>query len=168
MNFTIAIEPPRAPGVEDLLRQGDEFAFSLYPPESCYLLDVASLERPEITVFVGRDTDGRALGMAAIVDRGDGTAELKRLFVVDGARGLGLAASILDSLESDAARRGIHRLELETGPLQHAAIALYVKLGYERIPNFGQYIGDRFSVCFAKELSSEPSPALAPGGSARS
>jgi putative acetyltransferase len=168
VNFSIAIEPPRAPGVDDLLRQGDEYAFSLYPPESCYLLDVATLERPEVTVFVGRDAAGFALGMAAIVDRGDGTAELKRLFVDDRARGLGLAVAILGSLESDAVHRGINRLELETGPLQHAAIALYGKLGYERIPNFGQYVGDQYSVCFAKELSSERSQALTPGSLAGS
>ena len=45
---------------------------------------------------------------------------------------------------------GITVLQLETGPLQHAAIALYERSGFELIPNFGKYTGDPNSVCFEK------------------
>ncbi len=150
MTLSIAIEPPRNPDIEELLRLGDEFAFSLYPPESCYLLDVGELEEPGVTVFVGRDVSGRALGMAALVEHVDGTAEVKRVFVHEDARGLGLASALMDRVEHAAAALGVDALQLETGPLQLAAIAMYEKRGFVRIPNFGPYEGDEFSVCYAK------------------
>ncbi|MCW2601773.1 MAG: putative acetyltransferase [Frankiales bacterium] len=151
MTLAIAIEPPRQPELLELLTQSDEFTFSLYPPDSCYLLDVTELERPNVTLFAAR-LDGAAVGIAALVDRGDGSAELKRMFVSAAARGQGVAGGILRSLEAHAAATGITLLQLETGPLQPEAIALYEKHGYTRIPNFGQYAGDEFSVCYEKRL----------------
>ncbi|CAM5407664.1 GNAT family N-acetyltransferase [Leifsonia shinshuensis] len=148
----VSAEPARSPGVAELLRMSDEFTFALYPAESCYLLDISELERPGVTVFVGRDEDGSALGMAALVRKTDGSAELKRMFVHETARGRGLAGSLLGAVEAEASRAGVATLQLETGPLQHAAIALYESRGYARIPNFGEYVGDPHSVCYAKAL----------------
>jgi putative acetyltransferase len=154
MPTEIRPEPPRQPEVEELLRLSDEFAFALYPADSCYLLDVGELETPGVTVFVAR-TDGRALGMAALVvdQRATPRAELKRMFVHPDARGQGLARGLLSAVEQAAAAAGVAELRLETGPLQHAAIALYERSGYERIPNFGPYVGDPYSVCYAKSLA---------------
>lgn len=148
---TIAVEAPRQPEVEALLGLGDEFAFSLYPADSCYLLDVSELEAPGVTVFVAR-VDGEALGMVALVDRGDGSAEVKRMFVHDRARGRGVGGGILSALEEHALAAGIRVLQLETGPKQLAAIALYEKHGFGRIPNFGPYVGDEFSICMERTL----------------
>lgn len=152
MTVTIAIEPPRSRELLDFLRQSDEYTLSLYPPESCHLLGVDELEQPGVTVFVARAGDV-ALGMAALVDRGDGTAELKRMFVPPAARGAGVAATLLESLEAFAAANGINSVQLETGPLQHAAIRLYERSGYGLIPNFGKYLGDPNSVCYEKTLA---------------
>lgn len=160
MPIEIRPEPARQPEVEELLRLSDEFAFALYPAESCHLLDVSELERPGVTVFVAR-VDGRALGIAALVagarpdalaDAG-ARAELKRMFVHEDARGQGLARSLLGAVEAAASDAGIAELRLETGPLQHAAIALYERSGYARIPNFGAYVDDPWSVCYAKSLA---------------
>lgn len=148
----IAAEPPRSPDVEALLQLGDEFTYALYPAESCYMLDVAELERPGVTVFVGRDPHGRALGMAALVEKNDGGVEVKRMFVHEDARGQGLATALLSNVEAAARASSVPRLQLETGPLQHAAIALYERNGYRRIPNFGEYAGDPHSLCYAKDL----------------
>jgi putative acetyltransferase len=133
------------------MRQGDEFTLSLYPPESCHLLGVEELEAPGVTVFVGRDA-GVAVGMAAIVGRGDGSAELKRMFVPEAARGHGVAGHILRFAERFAVESRVAIIQLETGPLQHAAIALYEKNGFDRIPNFGKYVGDPNSVCYEKRI----------------
>ncbi|WP_431278453.1 GNAT family N-acetyltransferase [Leifsonia poae] len=154
MTVSIATEPPRTPDVEELLRLGDEFTLALYPADSCYLLDVSELEAPGVTVLVGRDADGRALGMVAVVAKGDGTAELKRMFVHQDARGQGLASSLLADAETSARLAGVDTLQLETGPRQLAAIALYERRGYVRIPNFGPYVGDPHSICYAKQLTS--------------
>jgi len=151
VSVTVAIEPARQPEVEALLQRSDQFAIELYPADSCYLLDVSELEQPGVSMFVAR-VDGAALGTGALVERGDGTAELKRLFVDDAARGRGLAAALLAAIEAHAVDASVRVLQLETGPKSFAAIALYEKHGYARIPNFGQYVGDPHSYCMEKAL----------------
>ncbi len=151
--ITVSIEDPRQPDVEALLRAGDDFTLSLYPADSCYLLNVDELVAPGVSVFVARDEQRHALGMAALVDRGDGSGELKRMFVEESGRGRGVATAVLDALEAAARAQSIRTLQLETGPKQLAAIALYERLGYQHIPNFGPYVGDEFSVCMEKQLS---------------
>ncbi len=147
----IAIESPRQPEVLEVLRLSDEYALTLYPAESCYLLDVGELEASGVAVFVAR-IDGVVAGMGAVVDRFDGSAELKRMFVLESARGHGVGHALLDAIHPHAASRGVSIVQLETGPKQLAAIALYERAGYARIPNFGPYIGDEFSVCMEKRL----------------
>lgn len=148
---TIAIEPARQPDVEALLRAGEVAARELYTEDECFLLDISELERPGVTVFVARDED-RAVGMAALVEADDGSAELKRLFVDDTARGQGIAGRLLDALETHAGESGIPLVQLETGTRSLAAIALYEKRGYRHIPRFGQYIDSATSVCMEKGL----------------
>lgn len=148
--MSIAIERADAPGVLELLQASDDFHAALYPPEGNYLLDVSELLRPEVTIVVAREGD-QAVGMGAIVV-GDGYAEVKRMFIRPDSRGTGLADGILHSLEAAARDLGVTELKLETGPLQPAAIAFYERNGFESIPNFGEYVGSEYSVCFAKRL----------------
>lgn len=155
MNVVIAIEPPRRPELLELLRQSDEYALSLYPADSCYMLNVTELEHNDVAVFVARRGED-ALGIAALVNRGDGSGELKRMFVSAEARGLGIASGILRSLEAHARELGLSVIQLETGPKQLEAIALYERFGYRHIPNFGQYVGDEFSVCMEKRIELPP------------
>ena len=159
---TITVEPPRQPEVERLLDGSTAHAQSLYPPESNFLLDVATLERPEVAFYVARDGE-RAVGIAALVAdtdaETDATApargELKRMFVDPAARGRGVAGALLARIEADASARGIREIVLETGDLHDAAQALYTRHGYREIPQFGQYVGEPHSVCFAKPLTAD-------------
>ena len=66
-------------------------------------------------------------------------AEVKRMFVRPEFRGQGIAGRILKELESWAPELSFQQLILETGKAQPEAIALYLKSGYEIMPNFGQY-----------------------------
>jgi putative acetyltransferase len=156
MTVTVAVEHPSSEGVGELVRQGDEYGLSLYPAESYYALDPASLASPDVRLFVAR-RDGAAVGIAALVLTVPGAeahdAELKRMFVAPEARGAGVATALLLAAEQAAVELGAERLVLETGPRQPDAIALYEKHGYARIPNFGPYINDPLSLCFAKGLS---------------
>ncbi|MFC0680483.1 GNAT family N-acetyltransferase [Lysobacter korlensis] len=156
MTVAVAVEHPSARGVADLVREGDAHGLSLYPAESYYALDLASLADPEVRLFVAR-REGVAVGIAALVLAAPGgetpEAELKRMFVAPAARGAGVATALLTTLERTAVDLGVSRLVLETGPRQPEAIALYEKHGYVRIPNFGPYINDPLSLCFAKDLS---------------
>jgi len=147
----VAIEPPRTSDILELLRLGDEYGLSLYPAESYYGLDIDDLEKPGVSVFVARDGT-TAAGIVALVDRGDTTAEIKRMFVSEAARGLGVAGLLIAALEQYARSTGLTVIQLETGPKQPAAISLYEKHGYQHIAQFGQYIGDASSVCMQKAL----------------
>ncbi|XUL90324.1 GNAT family N-acetyltransferase [Streptomyces galilaeus] len=82
----------------------------------------------------------------------DGDAELKRMFVIEQARGLGLARRMLAALEENARAAGRTRMVLETGTKQPEAIALYTSSGYEPCVKFGYYRHFDDSRCFAKAL----------------
>lgn len=148
---TIAVEAPRQPDVLALLREGDDFALALYPAENYYGLDIDALEKPGVALLVARD-GATVVGTAALVDNGDATAELKRMFVSPTARGLGVGSLLLGAVEDRARDLGIRVLRLETGLPQAAAIAFYEKHGFAHIPQFGQYVGDPTSVCMEKAL----------------
>ncbi|MBC7760317.1 MAG: GNAT family N-acetyltransferase [Candidatus Saccharibacteria bacterium] len=149
--LTTEIENPRRDDVLILLQQADEFALNLYPAENYHGLDIVALEQPGVAFYVARD-NGLALGTAAIVDRGDKSGELKRMFVTDAARGTGVGRALLEAIERFARTVGITHLQLETGLPQTAAIALYERAGYEHIPRFGRYVDDPTSYCMEKQL----------------
>ncbi|GGI46110.1 putative acetyltransferase [Agromyces flavus] len=152
---SISVETPRAAGIERLLDAGSADARSLYPADPVGLLDASQLEAPGTLVYVARDHDGEALGVAAIVD-GDGLdadrGELRRMYVDPVARGRGIASALIERIETDAAARGLREIVLEAGRLHHPALALYAKHGYRRVERFGRYVNEPTSVCMAKSL----------------
>lgn len=152
-SLSFTVESPRQDEILGLLRLGTTFAESLYPPESNFLLDVDELERPGVSVYVARDRGGHAVGMAALVPWGIAVTELKRMFVHPDARGRGVGVGLLERMEADARAAGLRQIVLETGTLHAAAQALYTRCGYQPIPQFGQYIGEKYSYCMAKMLS---------------
>jgi len=96
--------------------------------------------------------DNIVIGCGAIKRFDDFTMEVKRMFVLPGKRGKGVAALVLDELEKWAKELHYKKCILETGKKQPEAIRLYTKHNYLQIPNYGQYEGVTDSVCFEKEL----------------
>lgn len=92
------------------------------------------------------------IGCGAIKHFGDDAAEIKRMFVKEKNRGLGVGSQILNELEIWAQELGFKSTVLETGKKQPEAIRLYQKNNYLQIPNYGQYIGMNNSVCMKKEF----------------
>jgi GNAT superfamily N-acetyltransferase len=82
----------------------------------------------------------------------DTVAEIKRMYTAPAWRGRGVATAVLQAIEETARDAGKKRLVLETGQRQPEAIALYTKLGYERIPNFGYYRDYPDCVSFGRVL----------------
>ncbi|MFE5790967.1 GNAT family N-acetyltransferase [Streptomyces sp. NPDC056503] len=116
------------------------------PPRGLYLLAYDPEGRP-VASGAWRRQDENDEGYA------DGDAELKRMYVIPEARGLGLARRILALLEDDARAAGRTRVVLETGTAQPEAIALYTSSGYEpTAAKFGHYRHHDNSRCFAKPL----------------
>ncbi|MDQ1631330.1 MAG: hypothetical protein QOC80_1302 [Frankiaceae bacterium] len=102
-------------------------------------------EAPRGAFFVAYD-EGIAVGMGGWrfhpgpVDIPAGRpAEIKRMYVVEDARGRGVARRLLAHLEATAWDAGADAIVLETGKRQPAAIALYRAEGYVDIPRFGHY-----------------------------
>lgn len=153
--FTIAPERADQPEVRALIDALDAYQLSLYPAESCFLLDIATLLQPDVRMLVVRDRSGQVLGCGAIVLRSEATgvyAEVKRMMVAPAARGLGLGRLLLEALEDAALREGASLLRLETGPRQPAAIGLYEAVGFARCGPFGDYADDPFSVFMEKRI----------------
>ncbi|WP_282692937.1 GNAT family N-acetyltransferase [Streptomyces sp. CC208A] len=115
------------------------------PPHGLYLLAYDPEGRP-VASGAWRRQDENELGYA------DGDAELKRMYVVPEARGLGLARLLLAALEDDARAAGRTRMVLETGTAQPEAIGLYTSSGYEPCAKFGHYREYESSRCYAKPL----------------
>ena len=99
--------------------------------------------------------DERALGCGAIRELDSGDIEIKRMYVPTESRSRGIATKVLLELEDWAREMSFTRCVLETGLKQPEAIRLYEKNGYERIPNYGQYIDVGNSVCFGKEITAK-------------
>lgn len=115
------------------------------PPNGVYLIAYDALDRPVATGGWRRqDANGEG--------NEDGDAELKRMYVVQEMRGVGLARRILAALEADARAAGRTRMVLETGTQQPEAIALYTSSGYEPCVKFGYYRFHELSRCYAKAL----------------
>jgi GNAT superfamily N-acetyltransferase len=87
-----------------------------------------------------------------LVDGTSRSAEIKRMYVVPSARGLGLARAMLAHLEETAHAAGAEAMVLETGARQPEAIALYESSGYLPIPGFGFYRDSPISRCLARSL----------------
>lgn len=94
-----------------------------------------------------------AVGIGSIKEMDEQSIEVKRMYVVQSHRGMRIATKILRQLELWSKDLGYNCCKLETGLRQPDAIALYLKNGYVKILNYGQYIGIGNSVCFEKILT---------------
>jgi L-amino acid N-acyltransferase YncA len=103
-------------------------------------------------VFLLASLDGEAVGCGAMRLLAGGEAELKRMYVLPRFRGLCICTAVLSALQERARALGARRVVLETGVRQAAALRIYERAGYVRIPAFGEYVGSPLSVCMAKEL----------------
>ena len=157
----ITLEDPRQPDILQLLAASDAHMAALYPAESNHMLDVAALQRPEVTFVVAR-ADGRAVGCGAVVKSGEGWAEIKRMFVSPAARGQKLGRRLLEKLESLVVDQGVTLLRLETGVKQREALLLYRAAGFVETGPFGEYRPDPLSVFMEKPITADITRA-APG-----
>jgi putative acetyltransferase len=95
--------------------------------------------------------NGKPVGCGAFKPFEANAVEIKRMYVNEDSRGKRIARQILSELELWAVEIGYDIFVLETGLKQPEAISLYKNMGYEIIPNYGQYQGVENSVCFQKQ-----------------
>lgn len=139
MQITVAIEPPDQPAIATLLDLSDAVAARLHPGAFRQPLNPATLSRPDITLFVARDEAGQALGCAALLDLGDGTAELKRMIVNPDHAGQGVGRHLVAAILQSARARGYRSVLLEVGIRNVEARRLYESAGFGARGPFGRY-----------------------------
>ena len=93
------------------------------------------------------------IGCGAFKIYNEQTVEIKRMFVDINNRKRGFATTILNELTNWANELGFHYAVLETGDKMTEAINLYLKKGFEIIPNYPPYDEEPTSRCFKKKLS---------------
>lgn len=81
-------------------------------------------------------SDGRLVAFGAYRRLSDADAEIKRLWVSPDWRGAGVASRVMRLLEERAAVQGFVRVVLDTNENLPEAVALYDRLGYERIERY--------------------------------
>lgn len=89
---------------------------------------------PAGELFLARDAAGALLGCVGPRPLAeDGCCEMKRLFLLPAARGLGLGRALTEAVVDQARRAGYRELRLDTLASMTAAQALYGKMGFDRI-----------------------------------
>jgi DNA-binding MarR family transcriptional regulator/GNAT superfamily N-acetyltransferase len=92
--------------------------------------------RPPAGVFLVAYLRSEPIGCGAVKHHDDAPAEIKRMWVAESARGLGMGRRLLSELEGWAGQRGARTLRLETNRALTEAIGLYRSAGYREVPAF--------------------------------
>ena len=96
--------------------------------------------------------DDIPVGSVSFKKYDDECTEVKRVFVKEEYRNKGIANELMELLENTAREQGYRYLILESGAPLVAAMALYRKIGYKVIQNYGQYRDMPDSICMKKKL----------------
>ncbi len=115
--------------------QTREFAIAITLADQPDLQDIRGYFRRGVGEFWVAKVDGEVAGTVALVDGGDGTASLRKMFVRKDrrGRGWGLAAALLRTLLQHAEANGIAAIYLGTTPVMTHAHAFYERNGFVEI-----------------------------------
>lgn len=91
---------------------------------------------PPNGAFIVAESEGQAIGSGAVKIAAPGVGSIKRMWVAERARGLGLGRRILAALEAEARQLGVRTLRLETNGALKEAIRLYTTSGYREVDPF--------------------------------
>jgi DNA-binding MarR family transcriptional regulator/GNAT superfamily N-acetyltransferase len=92
--------------------------------------------RPPAGLFLVAYLRDAPVGCGALKHFADGVSDIKRMWVAEAARGLGIGRRLLTELEARAGEHGTRIVRLETSRFLTEAIALYVSAGYVEVPAF--------------------------------
>lgn len=123
------------------------------PPGQVFAFDLSGLRAPGVTVWTAWE-GAEILGIGALRDLGDGTAELKSMRTHPDHARRGVARAILEHIIAVARARGGRRLLLETGSgaAFEPALALYRRRGFVAAEPFAGYERSAFNQFLALDL----------------
>jgi DNA-binding MarR family transcriptional regulator/GNAT superfamily N-acetyltransferase len=136
---TFAVTDPASPEARACMAAyfaelGERFDGGFDPGASLPATD-ADLAEPSGLLLLAR-LHGEPAGCGALKFHGTEPAELKRMWVANRARGLGLGRRLLAELENQARRHGVTVVRLETNQALTEAITLYRSAGYAEVSAF--------------------------------
>jgi DNA-binding MarR family transcriptional regulator/GNAT superfamily N-acetyltransferase len=94
--------------------------------------------RPPAGLFLVAALHAEPVGCGALKFHGSEPVELKRMWVAESARGLGIGRRLLAELERHAAEGGAQVVRLETNRALQEAIGLYRSAGYREVGAFNE------------------------------
>lgn len=94
--------------------------------------------RPPAGEFFVVYVHGEAVGCGAVKHHDDAPAEIKRMWLSPGVRGLGLGRRMLEHLEACAIAGGARIAHIETSAVLGEALALYLSTGWVEVPAFNE------------------------------
>jgi GNAT superfamily N-acetyltransferase len=149
---------PAQPGAQYCLRQYfaelDRRFDTGYDPATALPCDTDEM-RPPAGVFLLVALNGEPVGCAALKLPTGGPAELKRMWVAPGVRGLGIGRRLLEEAERRAAESGRTAIRLDSNHSLTEAITLYGSAGYIPVAPFNDDpYADRW---FEKQVGPAPS-----------
>jgi putative acetyltransferase len=152
MPWTIStLEPENAAG---LFSASKALMEALYPAESNHVVGLEAFTGDD-ALLIGAFVGEKPVGCVGWVLTSPQEAEVKRLFVDEHHRAVGIGRALMEALHDRARSAGITVLRLETGIHQAASLNLYTSLGYVEIEPFGDYVPDPLSVFFEKRWETE-------------
>lgn len=149
----IRIDDLRGHEIVELLATHVAFCRASSPPESTHVLDLDTLQSPEIAFWSAWD-GASLLGCAALKALDPTHGEIKSMHTAAAHRGRGVGLALLRHMVGEARSRGYRRLSLETGSMAAfaPARALYARFGFVECPPFGSYRLDPNSVFMTLEV----------------
>ena len=106
-----------------------------FDPARALPVDAEELVPPDGVLLLAR-LHGEPVGCGALKLKGRGAAEIKRIWVSQSTRGLGVGRRLLRELEEHAANNGATTVRLDTNRTLTEAIALYRSEGYREVRRF--------------------------------
>lgn len=106
-----------------------------YDPANAQPADAHEFSPPKGVFLVARAA-GEPVGCGALKTAAPSLGEIKRVWVAESARGLGIGQRLLDELETASRGMGHTRIRLDTNKSLTEAQALYLKNGYVEVPPF--------------------------------
>lgn len=134
----IRVEPPEGRDARRLLASLEREKIRRtggWDPEGAVRIASEELMPPQGAFLVAYQDD-RAIGCGGVRRLGPDVAELKRLYVEPGARGLGLGERLIAAMEDAARASGYRTVRLDTDPSLDEAQRLFARRGYRRIPPY--------------------------------
>jgi GNAT superfamily N-acetyltransferase len=138
------------PRAAELMRELNDLFDAQYPGRAAKPGSVTTPDEmvaPRGAFLVGYDGD-EAVAIGGLRPLGDGTCEIKRMYVVPVARSRGVGRALLNGLEASARELGYERVRLDAGPAQEHSISLFRRTGYVEIP---KYNDNHIAVYFAEK-----------------